>query len=189
MRFFSTCSVVVFLGFFLINHFQEEPLKKIKNTATVKFKTLPSFVSMARMSRVSQQNLSCPVLGSISSNCLSSTWILVALLKIPITNCCSMPCTAAQQPKLSTATLEAQERGENHRTLTFSHSSPSCWLCCRRTAAAAPPGCPECRHLWPAGKDTGKARKLKHSCKLWTLPPEKEPLCSAWWYKPQICLS
>lgn len=34
-----------------------------------------------------------------------------------------------------------------------------------------------------------KSKKLKHDCKLWTLPAEQEPLCSAWGYKPHMCIS
>lgn len=34
-----------------------------------------------------------------------------------------------------------------------------------------------------------KSKKLKHDCKLWTLPAEQEPRCSAWGYKPHMCIS
>lgn len=115
------------------------------------------------------------------------TQILVALLKIHhhklLLN--ALHCSTTAKTQHSKTRSPGKTRKVQNSALTFSHSSLSCWPCCRRTGAAAPPGCPECRHLWPAGKETGKARELKQGCKLWTLPAEQEPLCSAREYKPQ----
>lgn len=164
-----------YLGFFILFFFFNQSVsgrnKRIQNTATVMFKTLIRFASRARNRRRANKTSHIPRFKLHSLEFI--------LFKVDFgrsdtdstNNCCWMPSlyftTIAKTQDIQTRSPAKSGKPEN-TALTFSRSSLSCWLCCHRSGAAAPPECRGYPHLSPARKKKEKAKNLK-SDSFWFL--------------------